>query len=115
MGCIEQIYEPPRRRWTLRGKSKTTKAPAKKRTRWTETHARSLAKAVSWRATGSLDTFIVAFVITRSPKIAVSVALTEIITKILIYYFHERAWALVPWGKRGASKEAQLIASATDA
>ena len=115
MGCIEQIHEPPRRRWTLRGKSKTTKAPAKKRTRWTETHARSLAKAVSWRATGSLDTFIVAFVITRSPKIAVSVALTEIITKILIYYFHERAWALVPWGKRGASKEARLIASATDA
>ena len=115
MGCIEQIREPPRRRWTLRGKSKTTKAPAKKRTRWTETHARSLAKAVSWRATGSLDTFIVAFVITRNSKIAVSVALTEVITKILIYYFHERAWALVPWGKRGASKEAQLIASATDA
>ena len=115
MGCIEQIHEPPRRRWTLRGKSKATMAPAKKRSRWTETHARSLAKAVSWRATGSLDTFIVAFVITRSPKIAVSVALTEIITKILIYYFHERAWALVPWGKRGASKEARLIASATDA
>lgn len=115
MGCIEQIHEPPRRRWTLRGKSKTTKPPAKKRTRWTETHARSLAKAVSWRATGSLDTFIVAFVITRNSKIAVSVALTEVITKILIYYFHERAWALVPWGKRGASKEARLIASATDA
>ena len=99
MGCIEQIHEPPRRRWALPGKSKSAKPPEKKSTRWTETHARSLAKAVSWRATGSLDTFIVAFVITRSPKIAVSVALTEIVTKILIYYFHERAWALVPWGK----------------
>ncbi len=86
-------------RWALPGKSKSAKPPEKKSTRWTETHARSLAKAVSWRATGSLDTFIVAFVITRSPKIAVSVALTEVITKVLIYYFHERAWALVPWGK----------------
>lgn len=100
MGCIEQIHEPPRRRWPLRLKSKSANARHKKLQRWTETHARSLAKAVSWRATGSLDTFIVAFVVTRSPKIAVSVALTEIFTKILIYYFHERAWALVPWGKR---------------
>jgi uncharacterized membrane protein len=68
--------------------------------RWQETHARSLAKAVSWRATGSLDTFLVALVITGNAKIAGSVAVTEIITKILIYYFHERLWALVPWGKR---------------
>jgi sulfate adenylyltransferase subunit 1 (EFTu-like GTPase family) len=99
MGCIEQIHEPPRRRWALPAKSKSAKPPEKKSTRRTETYARSLAKAISWRATGSLDTFIVTFVITRSPKIAVSVALTEVITKILIYYFHERAWALVPWGK----------------
>jgi uncharacterized membrane protein len=68
--------------------------------RWTETHARSFAKAVSWRATGSLDTFIVAFVITGNPKVAGSVAVTEILTKILIYYLHERVWAWVPWGKK---------------
>jgi hypothetical protein len=33
-------------------------------------------------------------------KLAGSVALTEVVTKILIYYFHERIWAFVPWGKR---------------
>jgi uncharacterized membrane protein len=43
---------------------------------------------------------VVAFVITGSPKIAGSVAVTEILTKILIYYLHERVWAWVPWGKR---------------
>jgi sulfate adenylyltransferase large subunit len=100
MGCVEHIYEPPRPARTLRGGPKSATPSKKKPPHWTETHVRSLAKAVSWRATGSLDTFIVAFVITRSPKIAVSVALTEVITKVLIYYFHERAWALVPWGKR---------------
>jgi uncharacterized membrane protein len=73
-----------------------------KLTRWTETHARSLVKAVSWRTTGSLDTFVVTFVISGSTKLAGSVAVTEIMTKILIYYFHERLWALVPWGKRQA-------------
>lgn len=97
MGCIDSISvaaaDP--------GPTPTpVEATRKKLTRWTETHARSLAKAISWRATGSLDTFIVAFVITGSPKIAGSVAVTEILTKILIYYCHERVWSWVPWGKR---------------
>jgi sulfate adenylyltransferase large subunit len=86
MGCVADLLKP--------------NAGGGKLARWTETHARSLAKAVSWRATGSVDTFIVAFVITGSPKIAGSVAVTEILTKILIYYFHERVWSWVPWGKR---------------
>ena len=71
-----------------------------KLSRWTESHARSFAKAVSWRATGSLDTFLIAFLITGNPKVAGSVAVTEILTKILIYYLHERVWAWVPWGKK---------------
>jgi sulfate adenylyltransferase subunit 1 (EFTu-like GTPase family)/uncharacterized membrane protein len=66
----------------------------------TETHRRSLAKAVSWRATGSFDTFLVATVIIGSPKVAGGVALAEIPTKTLIYYFHERVWTAIPWGKR---------------
>ncbi len=97
MGCVEDaagvqsVAAPaPKRAATVGGRL----------AHWTETHARSLAKAVSWRATGSLDTFIVAFVITANPKIAGSVAITEIVTKILIYYLHERVWAFVPWGKR---------------
>jgi uncharacterized membrane protein len=68
--------------------------------RATETHGRSLAKAISWRATGSLDTFIVAVLITGSSKVAGSVALAEILTKTFIYYFHERVWAAIRWGKR---------------
>jgi sulfate adenylyltransferase large subunit len=65
-----------------------------------DTHPRSVAKAVSWRATGSLDTFVIASLITGNSKIAGGVALTEILTKIVLYYLHERAWTLVPWGRR---------------
>ena len=89
---------PPREPTDLGVRSGT--AAKTRLSRWTETHARSFAKAVSWRATGSLDTFVVAFVITGSPKVAGSVAVTEILTKILIYYLHERVWAWVPWGKK---------------
>jgi sulfate adenylyltransferase large subunit len=65
-----------------------------------ESHLRSVAKAISWRATGSLDTFAIAALITGNAKIAGGVALAEILTKTLLYYVHERAWALVPWGRR---------------
>jgi sulfate adenylyltransferase large subunit len=65
-----------------------------------DTHPRSIAKAVSWRATGSLDTFVIAALITGNSKVAGRVALTEILTKIVLYYVHERAWTLVPWGRR---------------
>jgi sulfate adenylyltransferase large subunit len=65
-----------------------------------ETHARSIAKAVSWRATGSLDTFVLAALITGNPKLAGGVALAEILTKTALYYAHERAWTLIPWGRR---------------
>jgi sulfate adenylyltransferase subunit 1 (EFTu-like GTPase family)/uncharacterized membrane protein len=68
--------------------------------RATETHARSIAKAISWRVTGSLDTFVVAVVITGSSKLAGGVALAEVLTKTGLYYFHERIWALIPWGSR---------------
>jgi uncharacterized membrane protein len=89
MGCVEEVFSG----------SAPRASAGRTIARWSETHARSLAKAVSWRATGSLDTFLVAFLITRNPKIAGSVALTEIVTKIAIYYCHERLWALIPWGK----------------
>jgi sulfate adenylyltransferase large subunit len=65
-----------------------------------ESHVRSIVKAISWRATGSLDTFLVTFVITRSSVFAGSVAITEIATKIVFYYGHERIWALIPWGRK---------------
>jgi uncharacterized membrane protein len=71
----------------------------------TESHARSVVKAASWRATGSFDTFIIAAFITGSPKAAGAVALIEIATKTALYYLHERIWILIQWGKRAATRE----------
>jgi sulfate adenylyltransferase subunit 1 (EFTu-like GTPase family)/uncharacterized membrane protein len=103
MGCVEEIAPSQRRSWLATWLPTRTGGVSGKLTRWTETHARSFVKAVSWRTTGSLDTFVVTFVISGSTKLAGSVALTEVLTKILIYYGHERVWALVPWGKRQAA------------
>ena len=68
--------------------------------RSTESRTRSIVKAISWRTTGSIDTFLVTFVISGNPHLAGGVALTEVVTKVAFYYFHERIWALIPWGRR---------------
>jgi uncharacterized membrane protein len=65
-----------------------------------ESHPRSFLKAVSWRLLGSLDTFIWSLVMTGSLGIAGSIAGFEVISKIFLFYFHERLWDLVPWGRR---------------
>ena len=62
-------------------------------------HFRSLVKAISWRATGTLDTIVVAGVITGRLKVALSIGLVELFTKICLYYLHERLWNRIHFGK----------------
>ena len=68
--------------------------------RWApDSHLRSIIKAVSWRLVGSLDTFMLSLLVTGSAKYAISIATAEALTKIVLYYLHERAWRLVRWGR----------------
>ena len=72
--------------------------------RWApNAHLRSLIKAVSWRFFGSLDTFVLSLIYTGSAKYAVSIATAEALTKIALYYVHERAWRRVKWGRLEAA------------
>ena len=63
-----------------------------------ELSRRSLAKMVSWRVTATVDTFIISYFVTGSFAWAGSIAGLEVLTKMGLYYLHERAWALVQWG-----------------
>ena len=63
-----------------------------------EAHSRSFVKALSWRILGSIDTFMLSWFFTGNPKAAGAIATTEIITKMALYYVHERAWARIRWG-----------------
>src|SRR4051794_31150780 len=68
-----------------------------------ECHRRSIAKAVSWRATGTLDTFVLSWLITGNLAFAGSIAGVETMTKMVLYYGHERLWAAVAWGRGQAA------------
>lgn len=65
-----------------------------------DTSVRSLAKAVSWRITGTIDTFLISWLITGQTLLASGIALTEIMTKVGLYWLHERAWTRVKWGRQ---------------
>ena len=75
---------------------------------------RSVSKAFSWRIIGSLDTFFLSFFVisflpewmtessiestTDIAKAAGLIAITEIITKLILFTLHEQAWARIGWG-----------------
>jgi uncharacterized membrane protein len=64
-----------------------------------DTHRRSVAKAIIWRITGTLDTFFISWIITGELALAGGIAATEVITKIFLYWGHERVWNRIKWGK----------------
>lgn len=55
-------------------------------------YKRHIAKTVSWRIIGTLDTMLLSSIITGSWTIGLTIGGVEVITKMVLYYFHERAW-----------------------
>lgn len=60
---------------------------------------RSLAKTISWRTVGTFDTILISFLLTGRLAIAFSIGAIELVTKMFLYFFHERAWNNIKWGK----------------
>ena len=53
---------------------------------------RHILKTVSWRIIGTLDTIILSGIITGSWKFGLAIGGVEVVTKMILYYLHERAW-----------------------
>jgi uncharacterized membrane protein len=54
---------------------------------------KSMIKSFSWRIVGTLDTMLISYLITGKVSLAVSIGGIEVVTKTILYYFHERLWA----------------------
>lgn len=64
------------------------------------TKKRTLIKSISWRAIATTQTFIISgAVLDRFDEVALYIALTELFTKFILYYLHERIWLRLPLGK----------------
>ena len=59
---------------------------------------RHLYKTFSWRAVGSLTTLIVAWIVTGNPLTGFKIGLVETLTKMILYYLHEKMWYKINFG-----------------
>jgi uncharacterized membrane protein len=64
---------------------------------------RHIAKTITWRIIGTLDTIILSWIITGDLKVGMAIGGVEVITKMLLYFVHERIW--YKWIKYGIAKD----------
>ena len=64
-----------------------------------ESHYRSIVKAITWRAGGTIVTFAVAWIITGNLNFSAKIGLLDTIVKIGVFYFHERLWNRLNFGR----------------
>lgn len=53
---------------------------------------RHIAKTITWRIVGTLDTIVLAWVITGNPITGFQIGGVELVSKMILYYAHERVW-----------------------
>ncbi len=64
-----------------------------------ESHVRTITKTLSWRFVATLITFTVAWLVTGKLTFAVEIGVADTLIKLGAYYFHERLWIRVKFGK----------------
>ena len=53
---------------------------------------RHILKTITWRAIGSLDTLLLSWFISGDLSIGLQIGISEVVTKMILYYVHERLW-----------------------
>lgn len=67
--------------------------------RVSEKPKRSVVKSLSWRVIGTLDTIVISWIITGALTLAFSIGMVELVTKMVLYFLHERMWNGIKWGR----------------
>jgi uncharacterized membrane protein len=70
-------------------------------------YKRHLAKTITWRILGTIDTFLLSWYITGSLEMGLSIGCVEVFTKMVLYFFHERAWYKL--SKFGVNKKKKKV------
>lgn len=57
-----------------------------------DSRKKSIAKAISWRLMASMVILASVYLFTGEAVLSINVTIVDIILKLFLYYFHERAW-----------------------
>jgi len=67
-------------------------------------YKRHLAKTITWRLIGTLDTIVISWIISGNPIIGLKVGFVEVFTKMFLYFLHERIWYKTKFGIKKVKK-----------
>lgn len=70
-------------------------------------HKRHIAKSITWRLVGTLDTIVLSWIISGDPFVGLQIGMAEVVTKMFLYYLHERAWFKINLSKDGKILESR--------
>ncbi|HMR40648.1 MAG TPA: DUF2061 domain-containing protein [Ignavibacteria bacterium] len=86
------LYYIHERAWSLSKKGKKEIVTVSGSKVAEDKHSRSVIKGISWRIVGTIDTILIAFFVTGNYSRAFEIGFTEVFTKMILFYFHERVW-----------------------
>jgi len=74
---------------------------------------RHLAKTITWRIVGTLDTITIGYLVSGDLQAGLQIGFAELFTKMLLYYLHERVWYKLRIFKEGASRIRHILKTLT--
>ena len=76
-----------------------------------DSNKRHIIKTFSWRIIGSIDTFLFGWLITGNPFTGLKIGGFESVSKMLLYFGHEKIWYKINYGldKRNKAKRLKKI------
>lgn len=65
---------------------------------------RHLLKTITWRIVGTIDTILIGWFVSGDPLIGLTIGSFEIVTKMILYFIHERVWYKIHFGTKRVTK-----------
>lgn len=75
----------------------------------TETHKRSLVKAMTWRVLAYVITTLTVYLFTKKLTLSLGIGFTDSGIKLFVYYAHERLWQRLKFGRKKEIPEDYMI------
>lgn len=74
---------------------------------------RHIAKTITWRVVGTLDTILLGWLLTGDISTGVSIGAVEFATKMVLYFIHERIWFKVRVFREASSNVRHILKTIT--
>jgi len=65
---------------------------------------RHIAKTLTWRIIGTIDTMVLGWLVSGDPIIGLTIGSFEVVTKMALYFIHERVWYKYDYGVKRENK-----------